>query len=61
VTSESRRKDRELSADSASGQLIIKMISENQTVDHRNKLMGNDPDSIFVRFRRENHTTTSCE
>ncbi len=32
------------------GQLILKMSSENQTVDHRNKLMGNDPDSILFDF-----------
>ena len=29
-------------------QLILKMSSEDQTVDHRNKLMGNDQDTIFV-------------
>ena len=26
------------------------MSSEDQTVDPRNKLMGNDHDTIFVRF-----------
>ena len=41
----------ELSAAGSGDQLILKMISEDQTVDHRNKLIGNDPDSIFVRFR----------
>jgi hypothetical protein len=39
---------RELSAAAAAGQLILKMSSEHQTVDHRNKLMGNDHDTIFV-------------
>jgi hypothetical protein len=29
-------------------QLILKMSSEDQTVDHRNKLMGNDQGTIFV-------------
>jgi hypothetical protein len=42
--------DQELSEPVAADQLILKMISEHQTVDHRNKIMGNDPDSIFVRF-----------
>jgi hypothetical protein len=41
----------ELGTTAGVGQLILKMSSEHQTVDHRNKLMGNDPDSIFVRFR----------
>ncbi len=50
---------RELSAAAAAGQLILKMISEHQTVDHRNKLMGNDPDSIFVRFRTAYSTRTN--
>ena len=31
--------------------LIRKMSSEDQTVDPRNKLMGNDHGTIFVRFR----------
>jgi hypothetical protein len=33
--------------------------TEHQTVDHRNKFMGNDPDSIFVRFRTECSTRTN--
>ena len=49
----------ELSAAAAAGQLILKMITEHQTVDHRNKLMGNDPDSIFVRFRTAYSTRTN--
>ncbi len=32
--------DQELSAAAAAGHLIVKMISEHQTVDHRNKLIG---------------------
>ena len=32
--------DQELSADESSSQLILKMISEDQTVDHTNVLMG---------------------
>jgi hypothetical protein len=43
----------------APGQLILKMISEYQTVDHRNKFMGNDPDSIFVRFHTGSSTRTN--
>ena len=41
----------ELSAAAGASQLILKMTSEHQTVDHTNKIMGNDHDVIFVRFR----------
>ncbi len=47
------QEDQELSSISAAGQLILKMMSEYQTVDHRNKIMGNDPDPIFVRFHTQ--------
>ncbi len=43
----------ELSATVGTSQLILKMTSEHQTVDHTNKIMGSDNDTIFVRF----HTT----
>ena len=49
----------ELGTTAGVGQLILKMSSEHQTVDHRNKLMGNDPDSIFVRFRTACRTRTN--
>jgi hypothetical protein len=49
----------ELSAAAVGDQLILKMSSEHQTVDHRYKLMGNDPDSIFVRFRTACSTRTN--
>ncbi len=45
------REDQELSVVVAACQLILKMSSEDQTVDPRNKLMGNDHGTIFVRFR----------
>jgi hypothetical protein len=38
----------ELSADTGPNQLILKMTSDHQTVDHTNKIMGNDDDTIFV-------------
>jgi hypothetical protein len=53
------QEDQELSAAAAAGKLIFKMISEHQTVDHRNKVMGNNPDSIFVRFRTSCSTRTN--
>jgi hypothetical protein len=49
----------DLSAATTVDQLILKMSSENQTVDHRNKFMGNDPDSILVRFRTGYYTRTN--
>jgi hypothetical protein len=45
------RECQELSAAAAGHQLIFKMSSEHQTVDHTNKLTGNDHDTILVRFR----------
>ncbi len=48
-----------LSAAAAAGQLILKMSSDHQTVDHRNKIMGNDPDSIlfdFTQYVSQKHT-----
>ena len=42
----------ELSAAAGPRQLNLKMTSEHQTVDRTNKVMGNDHDSIVVRFRR---------
>ncbi len=45
----------ELSTGGGGRQFILKMTSEHQTVDHTNKIMGNDHDVIFVRF----HTTFS--
>ncbi len=36
------REYQELSAAAVAGQLILKMSSEHQTVDHRKKVMGND-------------------
>jgi hypothetical protein len=53
------QEDQELSAAAVADQLILKMISEHQTVDHRNKLMGNDPNSIFVRFHTACSTKTN--
>ena len=41
----------ELSAVAGASQIILKMTSEHQTVDHTNKIMGSDHDAIFVRFR----------
>ncbi len=41
----------ELSVGSGRNQLILKMTSEHQTVDHTKKIMGNDHDTIFVWFR----------
>jgi hypothetical protein len=38
----------ELIADAGPNQLILKMTSDHQTVDHTNKIMGNDDDTIFV-------------
>jgi hypothetical protein len=45
------REGQEFSAAADAYQLILKMSSEDQTVDPRNKLMGNDHGTIFVRFR----------
>ena len=45
------QEDQELSAAAGASQLILKMTSEHQTVDNTNKIMGNDHDVIFVRFR----------
>jgi hypothetical protein len=45
------REGQELSAATDACQLIRKMSCEDQTVDPRNKLMGNDHGTIFVRFR----------
>ena len=50
------REDQELSAATDAGHLILKMSSEHQTVDHRNKLMGNDHDTIFVRNPEQEDT-----
>ncbi len=50
------REGQELSAAAAACQLIRKMSSEDQTVDPRNKLMGNDFGTIFVRFRAAGRT-----
>ena len=50
------REDQELSAAAAAGHLILKMSSEHQTVDHRNKLLGIDHGTIFVRFRTASRT-----
>jgi hypothetical protein len=44
------REDQESSEATPTDQLILKMSSEHQTVDHRNKLMGNDHGTIFVDF-----------
>ena len=41
----------ELSTVAGVSQIILKMTTEHQTVDHTNKIMGNDHDAIFVRFR----------
>jgi hypothetical protein len=38
------QEDQELSAAAGASQLILKMTSEHQTVDHTNKIMGNDHD-----------------
>jgi hypothetical protein len=38
----------ELSASTGPRQLNLKMTSEHHTVDHTNKIMGNDHDSIFM-------------
>jgi hypothetical protein len=48
------REDQELSVVAGADQLILKMSSEHQKVDHRNKPMGNDHGTIFVLF----HTTS---
>jgi hypothetical protein len=40
----------ELNTGVVTRQLMIKMISEDQTVDHTNMLMENDHDTIFVNF-----------
>jgi hypothetical protein len=45
------QEDQELSAGAGASQLILKMTSEHQTVDHTNKIMGSDHGAIFVRFR----------
>jgi len=50
------REGQELSAAAAACQLIRKMSSEDQTVDPRNKLMGNDFGTIFVRCRAAGRT-----
>ena len=42
--------DQELRVDVDGHQLIFKMSSEYQTVDHTNKIMGNDHETIFVHF-----------
>jgi hypothetical protein len=42
------QEDQELSVSAGPIQLNLKMTSEHQTVDHTNKIMGNDHDSIFV-------------
>jgi hypothetical protein len=47
------REGQELSAAAAQCRLTLKMSSEDQTVDPRNKIMGNDHDTIFVRFRTD--------
>ncbi len=48
----------ELSADAGVSQLILKMTSEHQTVDHTNKIMGNDHGTIFVRVSSNGKTQT---
>ena len=45
------REGQELSTAAAACQFILKMSSEDQTVDPTNKLMGNDHGTIFLRFR----------
>ncbi len=45
------QEDQELSTDVGASQIILKMNSDHQTVDHTNKIMGSDHDAIFVRFR----------
>jgi hypothetical protein len=45
------QEDQELIAAVGASQLILKMTGEHQTVDHTNLIMGNDHDTIFVRFR----------
>ncbi len=45
------QEDQELSAGAGASQLILEMISEQQTVDHTNKIMSSDHGAIFVRFR----------
>ena len=42
------REGQELNAASAGNLLIFKISSDHHTVDHTNKLMGNDHDTIFV-------------
>ena len=49
--------DQELSVAVAGHQLIFKMSSEHQTVDHTNKMTGNDHDMILVRFHTVCSTT----
>ncbi len=44
------QEDQELSVAAGSSQLILKMTSEYQTVDHTNNIMVNDHDTIFSRF-----------
>jgi hypothetical protein len=66
---------RRVTTSESTRQLILEMTSDHQTVDHTNKIMGNNHDSILVRFRtgcntgrhklrwhnfsQKNHTTTS--
>jgi len=45
------REGQELSTAAAAYQLILKMSSEDQTVDPRNNVMGSDHGTICVRFR----------
>ena len=42
------QEDQELSSSPGPRKLNLKMSSDHQTVDHKNKIMGNDHDSIFV-------------
>ncbi len=44
------QEDQELSAGASTRQLVLNMISEDQTVDHTYMLMGNDHDTIFIDF-----------
>jgi hypothetical protein len=50
------REVQDVSGSVAAVQLILKMNSEYQTVDHRNKLIRNNHGTIFVRFLTSSRT-----
>ncbi len=52
------QEDKELNEVAGSRELILKMNSENQTVDHTNMIMGNHHDTIFVWFHTGYSTRT---